>query len=193
LPSGPVRRRYARDVSLLQPAIANGTAVVKARILSTGKCGHGIKSRGRARHSDFDAFTVYQSTILMLENLLESAPTDIVAEPMELGGDFAIKRASAQGFIDLVRRKLDPGSWRRSDFENVMRSAESIAERQLEETPVEQRPNGIDHLALRRWVIVHLQCARAIIFLQAQKREAEENLRNQRSNLLDRYRLRNPG
>jgi hypothetical protein len=137
-------------------------------------------------------FTVYQSTVLMLDDLLNSAPEGIVEGPLQLGGDFALKNAAAQQFIDLVRRKLDPGSWRRSDFENLMRMAESNAEHQLEQTPVDQRPGGIDHLALRRWAIVHLQCARAIVFLRGQKREAKENLRNQRSNLLERYRLRNP-
>jgi hypothetical protein len=137
-------------------------------------------------------FAVYQSTVLMLDDLLNSAPEGVIEGPLQLGGDFVLKNAAAQQFIDLVRRKLDPGSWRRSDFENVMRMAEGDAERQLEQTLVDQRPNNIDHLALRRWAIVHLQCARGIDFLQKQKLEAEENLRNQRFNLLERYRARNP-
>jgi hypothetical protein len=137
-------------------------------------------------------FTVYQSTVIMLDDLLDSAPDGIVEGPLQLGGDFVLKNAAAQQFIDRARRKLDPGSWRRSDFEGVMRMAEADAERQLEQTPVDQRPSDIDHLALRRWVIVHLQCARGIAFLQRQKLEAEDNLRNQRSGLLERYRARNP-
>jgi hypothetical protein len=132
-------------------------------------------------------FTVYQSTVLMLDDLLNFAPDGIVEGPLQLGGDFVLKNAAAHEFIERVRRKLDPGSWRRSDFENVMRMAEADAERQLEQTPVDQRPGDVDHLALRRWTIVHLQCARGIDFLRRQKLEAEENLRNQRFNLLQRY------
>jgi hypothetical protein len=57
----------------------------------------------------------------------------------------------------------------------------------LSKTPMEQRPTGIDTLALRKWVIAHRQCANAIAFLKREKKEAEENLRNQRFNLLQRY------
>jgi len=128
-------------------------------------------------------FAVYQSTVLMLDNLLEAAPEALPEWPLEAGGDFS----SATEFVDLVRRKLDPGSWRRADFEGVMRNAEGIAEHTLEETPIDQRPDGIDHLALRKWAIARLQCNRAVIFLKGQKQEAEENLRSQRTNLLQRY------
>jgi hypothetical protein len=129
-------------------------------------------------------FTVCHSTVLMLDDLLKAAPEGIGDGPLELGGDFVLKNALVQEFTELVRRKLDPGSWRRSDFENVLRNAEGTAERRVEETPMDQRPNGIDPLALRRWAIAHLQCVHAIEFLQKQKKEAEQNFLNQRSNLL---------
>jgi len=132
-------------------------------------------------------FVVYQSTLLMLDDLLNSAPEGMEYGPLQLGGDFALKDAQAKEFIGLVRRKLDPGSWRRENFENPMRNAEGSAEYELEQTPMEQRPTGIDTLALRKWVIVHRQCANAIAFLKREKKEAEENLRNQRFNLLQRY------
>ncbi len=138
-------------------------------------------------------YAVYQSTVLMLDDLLRSAPEGISAGPLELGGDFATKNEDSKGFIALVRRKLDPGSHRRSNFESEMFHAEKEAETQVEQTPPEQRPAGIDHLALRRYAIAHLQCAKAIVFLQNEKREAEENLLSQRSNLLKQYTLRNPG
>jgi hypothetical protein len=137
-------------------------------------------------------FIVYQSTVLMLDDLLNSAPEGMDNEPLQLGGDFVLKNVLAKEFVELVRRKLDPGSYRRSNFESVMHNAEVTAERRLEETPVEQRPNGIDTLALRRWVIAQMQCVCAIEFLQEQKNEAARNILNQRSNLLERYRLRNP-
>lgn len=132
-------------------------------------------------------FAVYQSTVLMLEDLLESAPEGIGPGPLQIGGDFELKNAQSKEFIELVRRKLDPGSHRRGKFEYVMGNAEKGAEYELEQTPVEQRPNGIDALALRKWMIAHRQCANAIGFLEQQKKEAEEVLRNQRSALLERY------
>jgi hypothetical protein len=128
-------------------------------------------------------FVIYLSTVLMLDNLLEAVPESLAEWPLGPDGDFS----SATEFVDLVRRKLDPGSWRRMDFEGVMRNAEAIAENTLEETPIDQRPSGIDHLALRKWAIARLQCNQAVIFIKRQKREAEENLRNQRTNLLQRY------
>jgi hypothetical protein len=124
-------------------------------------------------------FTVYQSTVLMLDDLLNSAPPGITIEsPLSIGGDFALKNAQAKEFIDLVRRKMDPGSWRRSSFEGAMTAAENEAEYALEQTPMNERPSGIDPLALRRWAIAHRQCAAAILFLAKEKKEAEENLRN---------------
>jgi hypothetical protein len=133
-------------------------------------------------------FIIYQSTVLMLDDLLQNAPPDItIYTPLTIGGDFVNKNAAATEFIDLVRRKMDPGSWRRSNFEGAMSTAQNEAEYSLEQTPVDERPSGIDHLALRRWAIAHRQCATAILFLEKEKREAEENLRSQRHDLLQRY------
>jgi hypothetical protein len=132
-------------------------------------------------------FAVHQSTVLMLDDLLRSAP-DIVDEPLQLGGDFSLKNTTSQEFLEIIRRKMDPGSQRRSDFERVMHEASAMAEHRLEQTPIDQRPNGIDPLLLRKWVITHSQCVRAIGFLQSHRAKAEENLLNQRFDLLKRYR-----
>ena len=137
-------------------------------------------------------FAVYQSTVLMLDDLLNSAPDGITIDtPLSVGGDFALKNAQAKDFIDLIRRKMDPGSWRRNSFEGAMNAAENEAEYALEQTPINERPGGIDPLALRRWAIAHRQCAAAILFLNKEKREAAENLLNQRHDLLQLYTERN--
>jgi hypothetical protein len=137
-------------------------------------------------------FVVYQSTVLMLDDLLNQKPEGIsIHVPLQLGGDFSIQNAAAKEFLELIRRKMDPGSMRRSNFENVMHTAEHEAEHSLEMTPMNERPAGIDPLVLRRWAIAHRQCARAIAFLQHEKARAEEDLRNQRHNLLERYREQN--
>jgi hypothetical protein len=138
-------------------------------------------------------FTVYQSTILMLDSLLKLAPDDIADGPLKIGEDFLPKSAEANQFIQLIRDRMDPGSERRSAFERAMDHASNMAERQLEDTPINQRPTGIDHLLLRKWIIVHLQCVHAIEFLRRQRKKAEQDLLNQRPELLRRYyELSNP-
>lgn len=137
-------------------------------------------------------FVIYQSTVLMLDHLLELAPGDMIEGPLQIGGDFENKNAAALEFVDLVRRKLDPGTWRRQNFESAMHDAQNRAEYDLEKTPMTERPSGVDLLALRKWVIAHAQCVRAINFLEHQRREAKEQLRNQRFELLRRYTEKNP-
>jgi hypothetical protein len=137
-------------------------------------------------------YAVYQSSLLMLDDLLDVAPQDVTIGPLQLGGDFTLKNDLSKNFIDTIRRKLEPGSFRRMDFENVMRHAEVNAETQLENTPMDQRPNGVDPLQLRRWAINHLQCLIAIEFLQKQRSEVRDNLLTQRTQLLEQYQLRNP-
>jgi hypothetical protein len=136
-------------------------------------------------------YSVYLSAVLMLENLLKLAPEGI-REPIRIDL-VSQKQAESEKFLEIVRRKMDPGSWRRSNFENVMNDAMRSAESHLEQMPLSVRPPGVDPLVLRRHAISYLQCARAITFLQHEKRDVEENLLRQRSDLLAQYRLRNPG
>jgi hypothetical protein len=137
-------------------------------------------------------FLVFQSTILMLDNLLKLAPNDMSAGPLQIGGDFLPKNAEAQEFIQIIRDRMDPGTERRAAFERAMDHASNMAERQLEDTPINQRPDGIDHLLLRKWIMAHLQCVHAVGFLQRQRAKAEQTLLNQRPDLLRRYRELNP-
>jgi hypothetical protein len=132
-------------------------------------------------------FVVYQSTLLMLDDLLNSAPEGMEYGPLQLGGDFALKDAQAKEFIGLVRRKLDPGSWRRENFENLMRNAEGSAEYELEQNADGAAADRNRHAGPPKVGNLHRQCANAIAFLKREKKEAEENLRNQRFNLLQRY------
>ena len=67
-----------------------------------------------------------------------------------------------------------------------MNQMEGEAERNLEETPLDQRPSG-DPLKLRRHSIVDLQFERAIQFLRQQKRDVEERLVGQRHTLIERF------
>lgn len=132
-------------------------------------------------------FIIYQSTLLMLDDLIDSALAGMGDGPLQLGAEFAPKSNEAKEFIALVRRKLDPGSWRRQHFEEAMRNSENGAEYELEKTPVELRPASVDALALRKWMISYSQFINAVAFLKRERKEAEENLRNQRHSLIERY------
>jgi hypothetical protein len=137
-------------------------------------------------------FVVFQSTILMLDNLLKLAPNDMLAGPLQIGEGYLPKNAEALQFIEIIRDRMDPGTERRAAFERSMDHASNMAERQLEDTPKEQRPDGIDHLLLRKWIIAHLQCVHAIEFLKRQRAKAEQTLLNMRPELLKRYQELNP-
>lgn len=136
-------------------------------------------------------YAVYQSTVLLLDSLLKAAPSDVNDGPLQLGGDFSAKNEASQEFVKLVRGRLEYRSHRWSTFENLMQSATNEAEYQVENTPIDQRPQGIDPLLLRRWTIAHLQCVRAVVFLESERKEAQDILLSQRSGLLERYTLRN--
>jgi hypothetical protein len=73
-----------------------------------------------------------------------------------------------------------------------MNRALALAEVQLERTPIQERPNDLDQLLLRKWAINHAQCMFAIDFLRSQRDKAEEKMLNQRPEILKRYLERNP-
>lgn len=137
-------------------------------------------------------FVECQSTIFMFDNLLKSAPDDIADGPFQLGAGFAPKNAEAQQFIQIIRDRMDPGTERRSSFERAMYNASNTAEYDLEQIPIDERPNGIDHLVLRKWIIAHVQCVEAIKFVQKQRANSEQQLLNQRPELLKRWQQLHP-
>lgn len=57
-------------------------------------------------------FLVFQSTILMLDNLLRLAPNDMLAGPLQLGEGYLPKNAEALQFIEIIRDRMDPGTER---------------------------------------------------------------------------------
>jgi hypothetical protein len=75
---------------------------------------------------------------------------------------------------------------RRIDFESVMQNAEYDAEHELEKTPMEKRPAGIDPLALRKRSITRNQFEKALQFLRRERRAVEERLLLQRAQLIER-------
>ncbi|MBA2525312.1 MAG: hypothetical protein H0V18_05935 [Pyrinomonadaceae bacterium] len=128
------------------------------------------------------------STISMFDGLIKLAPaTEITNGPLQKGAAFLEENGAALQFVDVIRDRMDPGSERRSNFERVMNQASLTAEQDLEHTPVSHRPEGIDHLLLRKWMIAHYQCIQALGFLQRQKAKAQEELLYSRPDLLKRW------
>jgi hypothetical protein len=138
-------------------------------------------------------FAVYQTTALMLDDLIRQAPSGIDEKSVvDLSGDPAVRYQTALDYVRRLVNKLDPGTFRGSAFRSLMYSAENEAERHIELTPAHERPPGIDPLQLRRYAIAHRQCWQAVAFLRGQKAEVEEKLRHQRSGLIERFSLRSP-
>ena len=138
-------------------------------------------------------FGITQTTVAMLDGLLRMAPDMPAYEgAFRVRDDFALTHEASVDFVRQIGIRLDRGSRRHQMFLSVMMSAEGNAEREVEQTPPEQRPSGVDHLTLRKYAIAYLKCVTAIAFLRSQKREAEEKLVSQRHGLIERMSLRNP-
>jgi hypothetical protein len=137
-------------------------------------------------------FGITQTTIAMLDGLLRMGPEMPPYEgEFKLRDDFALRHDASVDFVRHVGIKLERGSWRQQSFLSVMQYAENDAEREVEQTPIEVRPAGVDPLSLRKYAIAYLKCVTAIGFLRSQKREAEEKLVGQRSGLIERMQLKN--
>jgi hypothetical protein len=142
-------------------------------------------------------FAMYQSAALMLHHLIKSAP-EAINDPLKLDASLADTYQAAQDFVRKVGSTVnstappDHKTWRFSEFRQQMDFAEVEAEAQLKKIPPNQRTAGIDPLDLRRYAIANFQCIHAVAFLRLQLADVEQNLLNQRSNIYDQHRLRNP-
>jgi hypothetical protein len=133
-------------------------------------------------------FAVHQTTSELLDGLIKITPQRILAEPLVLAAEHY---EEATKYLEQVRSKL-AGSHRISDIATQLSDGEWQAEQQLRETPPEKRPAGIDPLDLRKWAIANRQCWLVSRYLISQLSEVKENLRTQRSGLIERFRLRSP-
>jgi hypothetical protein len=123
----------------------------------------------------------------MLDYLLAAAPPGMDGPVMRVDADLATTYQASQEFINTIRQRMDPGLERRGRFETEMMEATSHAEQAVEATPPEQRPEGIDHLALRRYAIAGWQCGRAITFLKKDRQKIQQHLLNKRPDLVKRF------
>lgn len=135
-------------------------------------------------------FSINETTFWMLDRLLDNAHSPEVTDGLAHGQNTEEAHVSRQWFTGYVRQEIGAGTHRQSDYLNVLHAAQGEAERELESIPPDQRPPGIDQLALRRYMTSDLQFRRSILFLQNQKREIRDRLVSQRHSLIERSRQR---
>lgn len=128
---------------------------------------------------------VYQTTILLMDDILGKAPTGLSRLMPESNETLSESAADMNAFIATVRKELEFKSdrWERHDFE--MKRAEQSADQRIEGTPTSDRPSGIDPLLMRKWAIANAQYVRSIAFLKSEKADAARDLLNHRPKLLD--------
>jgi hypothetical protein len=82
------------------------------------------------------------------------------------------------------------GTHRQSGLRNILQNSESEADRLLEERPHDQWPASINPVELRRYFIAAIQRRRMISYFERQLDEVRMEMRNMRSQLVERYQLR---
>jgi hypothetical protein len=133
------------------------------------------------------AFAVTQTTVAMLDGLIK---LERLPEAAESEATWDSPQKGTDWYVGFVRQRLGDGTDRKAKFNSMLQVAAVEAEQKIEAIPIDQRPDGVDPLKLRRRQIVNLQRERTVQFLRNEKREAEESLVSQRTkliNLFDRW------
>lgn len=136
-------------------------------------------------------FAANQTTILMLDWLLEESDAPAITEGFRGGSDTEEAHNSRHFFTGWVAQQFGMGTHRHAEYMNVLHQAEIDAERVLQVVPPAERPSDVDLLALRRYRISELQFRRTIHFINHQKHEVRERIIHQRRALIERLQQRN--
>jgi hypothetical protein len=131
-------------------------------------------------------FVVSEAAFWVLDGLLDLSESPEITEGFGDGEDTEKAHKSREFFVGEVRNQLGAGTFRQLSFLNLMHTAQWEAERELEQTPPENRPTDIDPLVLRKYKISERQFWRAVRFLRSQRREVKEKLGNSRHSLSER-------
>ncbi|MBR1090660.1 hypothetical protein JQ621_24605 [Bradyrhizobium manausense] len=134
-------------------------------------------------------FAVDIATLAMLRDLVAKAPAGLSREIIEAESYPEARTLPLRDYVQEAETRLGRGTLRHSSFVNLMSTAEFEAEREVEQMPPEKM-RTVDPFALRRFAIANLQCFRALGFLRAQMQEKEEEIRNQRDQLIQRLSAR---
>lgn len=165
--------RYFRPLPLTQTAPAAVASPV-------GKSQPGPRPDMERHVHQLLNFSVDEATYRMFDYLIRFADDPSVSKAINEGSDADAN--DAQRFYISAIREMIFGDWLRERFESVMNKAEQEAERQLEETPLDQRPTG-DALVLRKHAITRNQFTYALRFLHRERAAVEQRLLSQRRDL----------
>lgn len=137
-------------------------------------------------------FSLLQATVAMLKGLLEIAPQKGDLNSRESPEDLSGLCEAREEFVRKAASTIGAGTHRHSSYVSIVNQAGYEAEHFIKQIPPAQRPASIDPLDLRRYEIARFQCLRAIAFLNGETKKMEEEVRSQRSQLIERYYHRNP-
>jgi hypothetical protein len=136
-------------------------------------------------------FGVSETTFWMLDNLIDLSESPSVTDGFKNGVDKEEAHQSRNFYIGFVRKQLDAGTPRHSEFLNVMQDAEIDAELHLKSIPQDQWPSGIDPITLRKYKISDVQFRRTVQFLRKEKKETKDRLISMRHSLIERSQAQN--
>jgi hypothetical protein len=111
----------------------------------------------------------------------ESITVEWLHEQQEIAAAFVEQTKNALRYTPRYDRLL-----------SVLQNAESEANREVRQIPIDRRPTDVDHLDLRIYGIAVKESERVIVFLKREEGDMAENTAAQREAIQERYSLRNP-
>jgi hypothetical protein len=137
-------------------------------------------------------FSLTQSTLVMLDRLIELATQPEVTDQFRQGEHTPEAQQARQWYVRFVSQEIAGNFNRRQDFLGVIAGAEGEIDHDLERLSDQALP-GESVVALRRRLIVELQFRRALQFLKGQRREVADNIAARRRDLAELLNLRQQG
>jgi hypothetical protein len=133
-------------------------------------------------------FAVTCATVSFLDDLRNQLPGERTLELPELDGPSHVRERE---FIGRVKSSFR-GTARELDVASILEDARVAAESEVRKFSQAQLPPGVDLLTLREWAITRFQSNKLIAYLRGQRRDVEGRIGGARSDLIERFRLRNP-
>jgi hypothetical protein len=150
----------------------------------------GIDGQTRLEIGQLLDFAISEAAFWVLDRLLDLSESPEITDAFEDGQDTEAAHKSREFYVGYVRQELGPGTHRLSTYLTLMHSAQGEAERELEQTPRDQRRADLDPLVLRKYRISERQFERAVQFIRSERRQLKEKLGQARHSLSERISAR---
>ncbi len=178
--------RYFRPI--MAPTAASSSQATSV----TQETRHADANQTRLELNHLEDFAVNLVVSQLIEDMVELGRDHEIQSPpapLQLGGAFSERKRAAETFLEEVNRILRT-TMRGESIRYIMANAAHEAEQAIRQVPLDERPAGIDPLDLREWAIVHYQAGHVLHYLQRQKTEARQYLRQYRDMFLEFTRAR---